>query len=233
MPFFRRPVHALIAAATIVSVDSVHTAIHACSFTSSTVIETGPLGRRPFEDGVVMPVPSNFVALHALAELSADPRTVEEWNPPGEHPWHTPRFDFSEGRQFSFSTGIVESTGVADLTPPTMPTILSARYLEGESRDGCSNDLRCRNPSDMFEVRITASTDDFATFDRLTYAVYVGATPGEAQLAETPAALILPFEPTRLLDAIPWTPGSAARYVAIEAVDQAGNTSARSPSALF
>lgn len=71
------------------------------------------------------------------------------------------------------------------------------------------------------------AADDHADRDHITYAVYVGTTADEAASSETAFALMV--EQSYELDGF-GTFGAHARYVAIAAVDQAGNVGPRSPS---
>jgi MYXO-CTERM domain-containing protein len=128
----------------------------------------------------------------------------------------------------STSTTTYEVDEVIDVTPPSRPTVEGGEvtFHRGTTRDGCSTtESSCGDYTDV-TIDIVQAEDEHTPQGQLTYAVYVGYTAEEARQEQEITHLLFP-SPT--LWTLTLEPLSAADvYVAVSAIDMAGNESERS-----
>lgn len=125
---------------------------------------------------------------------------------------------------------------IIDELPPSRPSLVEASYLRFYEQHGCggvpeSVSFDDSLPGELF-IEFEGDGDDHAGWDSLTYLIYVGETASEAAMsaasihyliAESEGRLVDLERETSLMHAL-----ENARFVAIEAVDRAGNRSERS-----
>jgi hypothetical protein len=142
-------------------------------------------------------------------------------------PWSRPAEPLAGGVVVHVDGFALTTTDAIDEAPPSAPDLLSAglHYL-GDT--GCGRDTTGCNGTDLI-LRIEPATDDQTAAEHLSYALFGGATADEAAAATSPLRLLLasPAEPTESLEI--WEPlePEMVEWVALAAVDQAGNLSAR------
>ena len=180
----------------------------ACSLVNNTVEEV--LGEIPLADERA--VPSN-VAIRAPSASSAD--FVAAGIP-------LVRVDSSMERLSE------RATGPADTLPPSAPTVLRATTSFQEFPDPAED---CFGSQRSITLQVEPSLDDQATPDRLTYALFFGATGSEAREAATPDFVLADFEGDYVGTQVYAEAGAIAApgaWVRVVFLDQAGNASASS-----
>src|SRR5690606_2642171 len=113
-----------------------------------------------------------------------------------------------------------------DEAAPSAPELQKARVSVVDSRRGC---LRPASPCEgnaTLHLTIVPAADDFSPPERITYAMYGGATSDEAAGAELPHRLLVARGDGSELGES-WNLGDVddVEWVALTAVDQAGNES--------
>jgi hypothetical protein len=109
-----------------------------------------------------------------------------------------------------------------DETPPEQPIIASGALTFHDGTQGCAEDSCGDYTSITFELEHLVS-DDHARPDDIVYALYLGETKDEVITATTPYAYLREFH---LFVDDSWVDRDA--FIAISALDHAGNESARS-----
>jgi hypothetical protein len=118
---------------------------------------------------------------------------------------------------------------VIDETSPSAPELVGARVHVVRSGGGCRSRISTCEGIETLYVTIDPSDDDYSPPDRLTYAVYGGIDAGEAESAALPVRLLVPAgDGTELRETWGMLDTDDVEWLAIAAVDQAGNVSARS-----
>lgn len=107
-----------------------------------------------------------------------------------------------------------------DTEAPSAPVVGSARDTTSDAPSGCSSTTCGGVPS--FVVRLTPSTDDFTPAERITYAVYIGTTV-ESASGSLPIEYRIADDGT--VDSLTVQNSGIDQYVAVQAIDQAGNRS--------
>lgn len=121
-----------------------------------------------------------------------------------------------------------------DEEAPTEPTLRSAAYVRIEETEGCGCTIKGSSASEMswhLSIELDPAEDDFTPWGRMTYAIYLGESAEEAASAATPTRHLIAEYQTRIADfSQSWGFQELleeARFLAVEALDQAGNRSAR------
>jgi hypothetical protein len=111
-----------------------------------------------------------------------------------------------------------------DETPPEQPIIAGGAVTFNSGRQVCAQDS-CGDYTEL-EVTIEPVADDHAASAHMVYAVYLARGASEAATTSTPLAVLRHGQPLWMLISDEWADSDA--YVAISALDHAGNESPRS-----
>jgi uncharacterized protein (TIGR03382 family) len=117
-----------------------------------------------------------------------------------------------------------------DTEPPSAPVLADRSVSVSDGRDGCAYDS-C-GPMVTVSARIAPGSDDHTPPERLTYALYLGASAQKARQSETPASLgLLENGETWFFAADAWA--ERDMYLSVAALDFAGNQSTRTEPVLL
>lgn len=224
MSFLRFPRRTILVVAVVLGATSIHFATRACSPGVSSALVGGPLGFHPWYRPPSNVVPQNVAVLHAERFVDIDAGLDTAWVPAPGHAWSVPSAPFVAGTNLAFGSRDVVVGAYVDTVAPTPPTVLAAS-AHGNGSSGCGTN-RCGYVA-AFDLQITPSSDDHALASQITYEIYAGSTAIAAQESTVAVTHLVASEAT-LRDV--GSLGADGEYVAIVAVDQAGNVSARSPS---
>ncbi|MBW2465534.1 MAG: hypothetical protein JRH11_28060 [Deltaproteobacteria bacterium] len=201
----------------VCSIYSAHDIALACSRAASGVQGPTVLGLDWADNSLSILMPLNAVIVQPF-ELRRESGEVLETVPIESGPLGSGGFtrtaeplapdEVYELGSMRFRTG-----DFVDDVAPTMPTLLDAVWVDYESGDcGLFDELA---------LEIEAASDDRALPGNLSYAVYFGGSEDAVRTASIPAAVVPASNPTVSLH------GGQPHFVAIEAIDSAGNVSPR------
>lgn len=216
---------ALLGATILLSILAARVHSRACSpAESGSQIRSGPLGFRPFVTVTSGDVPRNVAVVEPGWSFEQDAGALE-WMLDATLRFSRPVELFDAGTTLNFSGSTFRVIDVVDSAPPTVPGLLSARsHGGGSSGVGCN---RCGVVA-TYSIELVPAADDLTPTEHLSYLVFFGATAEEAQSNPLADGPFVPLGTT--IGGGGGVGQSARRFVALAAVDQAGNTSARSPS---
>jgi hypothetical protein len=138
-------------------------------------------------------------------------------------PWWRPTELLEPGARVSADWQEAIVVDVIDDAPPSMPGLVSARIeTEPAGEGGCRWEAPCGG-STYLRLGIVPSEDDYTPTHQLAYAVFGGASAEEAESAAQPITLL-----AARTDAVLMSSPLAEAWIAIAAVDRAGNMSERS-----
>lgn len=154
-------------------------------------------------------------------------------------PFYRPIELLDVGAQITIARLSPEAIPVGELideTPPERPTLIMASYLRLYEQQGCGGVPEVvsfdESKPGTLSVDFEAGDDDYASPAELTYLVFIGETEEAALEAEESVLYLIAASEGHLADLRhDWALMFAleeARFIAIEAVDRAGNKSERS-----
>jgi hypothetical protein len=207
----------------------------ACSVIGYTGVTAGFLGVANYTAPQGLHVPRN-VAIASMASLpAAEPAALQddvgdeiELEPVAGTVWWTPVAPLEPGAHVQ--SGVVGATvdDVIDETLPSAPSLTRARVHVVESGRGCLRPVSTCEGMETLYLTIEESSDDYSPPERITYAMFGGSTASEAEAAELPIRLLVTRPDTsELVETWGMLDTDPIQWVAIAAVDQAGNVSAR------
>lgn len=225
-----RPSHALpvaiaLAAVALVSPPFVRP-VGACS-----VAPTDAMGLLGVESGAsprATTAPRNAIVVRHT-DFSVDGEGRRRLEPDPRFPFSHPEPLFDLGQLASPLGRTVLIVDVVDLTAPSAPTLRFVEHRDPSA--GCDRNVLC----DIESIRITfdGSTDDFTLEGHLAYLLFSGEDAEAARAGERVDGI---FSPDGIGELFVYTVDASelrGRWIALAAVDQAGNVSESSGAIRF
>lgn len=203
-----------ILVATLIAVCAPHPLAGACGGTTGSRIPTSVLG---LDEGFAVPeglvLPSNAAGPGELGgESFAVAGTTFTRLPDGSA---------------TYDTWLGESIPVSDtpdLEAPVLVDASGATHVIAAACEGCAY-----GSADISRLTLTVNaSDDLGRPERLTFAIYLGQTVEGALAAAEGAPALLAMERDDGLVSVPLPRGDTSGFLAVRAIDQAGNASALS-----
>lgn len=172
-------------------------------------------------------------------EISVGPSAIPLESIEGT-PFLRPLELLDEGASIDFSGSFapkgVRVGALIDELPPARPSLVHADYLRFYEREGCGGVPDHVSFEDSLPgalaIEFEGGEDDHAAWDALTYLIFIGETAEAASSAKESVLYLIAESEGRLADqereASLMHALERARFIAIEAVDRAGNISERS-----
>jgi hypothetical protein len=209
----------------------------ACSAVPSMGVTSGFLGLESFAPATTeLTVPRNLAVVDMEIDdpvaLLDELGEVIELEPVVGTPWSRPVASLEPGSRVKVGHREALVVDLIDETPPSAPELTSARVHVFEYRDsGCGCTIvepSCTGLETLY-LTIAPAEDDYSARERITYALFAGSTSGEAAAATWPLRLLTGWGDDETELSMSWGLHDTddVEWVAIAAVDQAGNMSAR------